>query len=277
MPVSAAKGLIPLKKGRPTEIYGGYNKSTASFFVLVKYKTGKKQDVMFMPVELLYANKFVQDNAFALEYTKRTVSDITGKPVENVEILLGKRIIKVNTVLSLNGFRMCISGKGGGPKQMGVSCLTAFKASPETEQYIKRLESFEKKKNKNKNIVFNEKHDEISVEKNMELYDFYIDKFQNSIYKYRPANPCNALLNGREKFISLSPEQQASVLLSIQGLFGRIKNADLTPIGGKSSVGNPLLSSSISNLKKNYTDIRIIDQSASGLFEKTSDNLLDLL
>ena len=29
--------------------------------------------------------------------------------------------------------------------------------------------------------------------------------------------------------------------------------------------------------KKNYTDVRIIDQSASGLFESVSENLLDLL
>lgn len=113
MPVSAVKDLIPLKKGRPTEIYGGYNKSTASFFVLAKYKIAKKQDIMVMPVELLYADKFVNDD-FALEYAKRTIADITGKNVENAEFLLNKRIIKVNTVLSLNGFRVCITGKSGG-------------------------------------------------------------------------------------------------------------------------------------------------------------------
>lgn len=277
MPVSASKGLTPLKKDRPTEIYGGYNKSTASFFVLAKYKVAKKQDIMVMPVELLYDERFIKDESFAFEYAKRTIEDITGKPVEAVEFLLNKRIIKVNTVLSLNGFRVCITGKSGGGRQLGVSSLTPFKTSPENEMYIKRLESFEKKKTKNNNLVFSEKHDEISAEKNLFLYDCYMDKLQKSPYKYRPANPYDTLAKGRDRFASLSPEQQVAVLLSIQGLFGRANKADLSLIGGAPSAGVAALSSSVSNWKKNYTDVRIVDQSASGLFEKVSENLLELL
>ena len=67
------------------------------------------------------------------------------------------------------------------------------------------------------------------------------------------------------------------VLLAIQGLFGRATKADLTAIGGVASAGVSILSSMISNWKKNYTDVRIIDCSASGLFETVSDNLLELL
>lgn len=277
MPVSAAKGLIPLKKDRPTEIYGGYNKSTASFFILVRYKIAKKQDIMVMPVELLYADKFMNDDEFALEYAKRTVSDITGKNVENAEFLLNKRIIKVNTVLSLNGFRVCITGKSGGGTLIGLSSLIPFKTSPENETYIKRLESFENKRKKNENIVFSEKYDGISAEKNAALYDCYMDKLQSVPYKYRPNNPYAALVKGREKFAALPPEKQVGILLSIQGLFGRAVKADLTDIGGVKSAGVTTLSSSLSNWKKNYTDVRIIDQSASGLYEKVSENLLDLL
>lgn len=277
MPVSAAKGLAPLKKDRPTEIYGGYNKSTASFFVLVRYKIAKKEDIMVMPVELLYADKFLQNDAFAVEYAKKTVSDITGKAVESVEFLLNKRIIKVNTVLSLNGFKVCITGKDSGGERIGVSCLSPFKTSLENEAYIKRLESFEKKRKKNSNIVFSEKHDRISTEKNLELYDYYMDKIKNKLYKNRPTNPYDIIVKGRERFIMLPPEQQVTVLLSIQGLFGRANKVDLSLIGGGTSIGKTRLSSSISNWKKNYTDVRIIDQSASGLFEKVSENLLELL
>ena len=81
----------------------------------------------------------------------------------------------------------------------------------------------------------------------------------------------------RTKFISLSPAEQVDILLQIQGLFGRAIKADLTAIGGVASAGVAMLSSTLSNWKKNYTDVRIIDQSASGLFEKVSENLLDLL
>ena len=277
MPVKAAAGLIPIKKGRPTEIYGGYNKSTASFFVLVKYKVAKKQDVMLMPVELLYANEFITDDVFAVDYAKRTVEAIINKPLESIEFLLNKRMIKVNTVLSLNGFRVCITGKSSGGKTIGVSSLTAFKTSYENELYIKRLESFEKKRKKNNNIIFSEKYDGISAEKNLDLYDCYIGKLQNAPYKYRPNNLVDTLTKGRKKFECLRPDEQATVLLSVQGLFGRMIKADLTAIGGAKNAGEAKLSSSLSNWKKNYTDVRIIDQSASGLFETVSENLLDLL
>lgn len=277
MPLSAATGLIPRKQNMPTEIYGGYNKSTASFFVLVKFKAGNKQDVMVMPVELLYADKFKNDETFALEYAKQTVAAITGKPVEVVEFLLNKRIIKINTMLSLNGFRVCITGKASGGKVIGVLCMTAFKTSRENEMYIKRLESFEMKHKKNSNIIFSEKYDEISAKQNLALYDCYMAKLGNSPYKYRPANPCLTLEKGRDKFLALSPEQQVSALLSIQSLFGRTVKADLTAIGGVASAGVATLSSCLSNWKKTYTDVRIIDSSASGLFEKVSENLLDLI
>ena len=277
MPVPAAKGLIPLKKDRPTEIYGGYNKSTASFFVLVKCKIASKQDVVIMPVELLYAEKFMQDDLFAVQYAIKTISDITGKTVDFIEFLLNKRKIKINAMLSLNGFKVCITGKSGGGRQIGVQCLTTFKTSCETEAYIKRLESFDNKRKKNNNIVFCEKYDGINSLQNLALYDSYIDKLQNTSYQYRPANPLNVLLKGREKFILCSIENQVSVLLSIQGLFGRVKAADLSAIGGAPTAGVAALSSIVSNWKNNYSDVRIIDQSASGLFEKVSDNLIELL
>lgn len=278
MPVSAAKGLTPLKQGRPTEIYGGYNKSTATFFVLVRYQIAKKRDVMVMPVELLHADRFLHDDAFAVEYAKRTVSEIVNKPVESVAFLLNRRILKINTMLSLNGFRVCITGKSGGGRQLGISCLTAFKTSADMETYVKRLESFDNKKKKNADIIFSETHDGITAEKNLELYDLMIQKLQTAPYQYRPNNPVGTLVSGRETFQTLAPDQQATVLLAALGLFGRAITADLTAIGGVSQAGAGKLSSSISNWKKNYTDVRIIDAAASGLFETGSDvNLLDLL
>ena len=53
---------------------------------------------------------------------------------------------------------------------------------------------------------------------------------------------------------------------------------DLTLIGGKAhSAATVSFSSIISNWKKNYSDVRIIDQSASGLWEVVSDNILEYL
>lgn len=276
-PVRASKGLIPIKKDRPTEIYGGYNKSTATFFVLVKYLVQEKSDVIIMPIELLYAERFLKDDAFALEYAKQTVSNILNKSVTDVEFLLGKRILKINTTFSFDGFEACLTGKSGGGRQLSFECATVFKASSEIELYVKRLSSFAEKKKENENIVYDEKHDGITKEKNVALYDIYIQKWQRAPYKYRPAHPCKLLIEGREKFQQLAADEQVTVLLAIHGLFGRAKSADLRLIGGSSSTGVLMLSSTISNWKKNYTDVRIVDRSASGLFETRSVNLLERL
>ena len=277
MPLPASEGLVPRKKNLPSEIYGGYNKPSASFFVPVRYQIAKKTDIMIMPVELMVAKEFMSDEGFAEQYALKTVSEIVGKPAISVEFLFNKRIIKVNTMLSLDGLPVCITGKSNGGRTIGVSVMASFKTSVENELYIKKLESFENKRKKNPNIVWNEKYDGISAEKNLELYDVFIEKLQKAPYKYRPANPLDALVKGRERFILLEPIEQVGILLSITGLFGRAIKADLSKIGGVSSAGVATMSSSVSNWKKNYTDVRIIDLSASGLFEKISDNLLDLL
>ncbi len=277
MPLPAAEELVPRKKDMPTEIYGGYNKTTASFFTLVRYKIAQKQDVIVMPVELLYVKQFINDENFADEYAKKTIGTIVNKQINEVDFVLNRRILKINTMLSLNGLRVCVTGKSGGGRQLGIAIMDSFKTSSENEIYIKKLESFINKKNKNSNIVYNEMHDEINKDKNLEIYDGYIKKLQETPYCHRPANPIKALIDGRQSFISLSCENQVIILLDILGLFGRIQSADLTSIGGVAKAGVAMLSSSLSNWKNNYTDVRIIDQSASGLYEEISDNLLDLL
>ena len=67
-------------------------------------------------------------------------------------------------------------------------------------------------------------------------------------------------------------------LCGIVSLFGRNgQGADLRLIGGAGKAGVSMLSSAVSNWKKYYSDVRIIDQSAAGLYEKQSVNLLELL
>ena len=43
LPLKAAEGLIPRKKGMPTEKYGGYNSASISFFIPVRYTNGKSR------------------------------------------------------------------------------------------------------------------------------------------------------------------------------------------------------------------------------------------
>ncbi len=279
MPVPAAGGLVPIKKGMPAEKYGGYNKPGVMFFIPVRYKTGKKSEVIIMSVELLYGRRFLQDLVFAEEYSYGRLRHILGKDVDEVSFPMGMRPWKVNTVLSLDGFRVCISGSASGGKCLVAQPAMQFSAGSEWMLYIKRLERFAEKISANSNYIYDETFDKVSTGKNLELYDLYLDKLENSVYSKRVNCPADTLKKGRELFAGLDVKNQAKALINIHQIFGRIAGGiDLTAIGGAGKAAATVsFSSSVSNWSKSYKDIRIIDSSASGLWENKSTNLLELL
>lgn len=278
-PLKKAPGLIPLKAGMPTEKYGGYQKPGIMFFIPVKYKFGKKVDVIVLSVELLYGKRFLADESFAKEYAKDRLQRITGKSVEEVEFPMGMRPWKINTVLSLDGFRVCITGNAQGGKCLVVQSIMQFSSGEYWKFYLKKIERFVEKMKNNANYIYDVEYDVVQPEDNMRLYDLYIEKLQHSIYQKRKNAPTQTLIDGREKFMACSVLEQCQVLLNIHQVFGRMTaGCDLTLIGGKAHEASTNgFSTKVSVWKKNYIDVRIIDQSASGLWEVVSDNLLEYL
>lgn len=280
MPVSKAEGLVPLKKNLPTEKYGGYNKAGVMFYIPVKYVTGKKSNVMVLSVELLHGHRFLADEQYANEYAKTRLKHITGYEIDEVSFPMGMRPWKVNTVLSLDGFRVCITGIGSGGKCLLAQPIMQLSESNDWKYYVKKLEKFNEKVKSNKSYVYSEKYDKISALKNIELYDLFIDKFTYSIYRKRINNPVETFVGGRDKFQKLSVEQQAEALLNMLMTFGKdsTSGVDLTLINGKGRSGATVnFSSTIANWSKYYSDVRIIDMSPSGIWEKQSGNLLELI
>lgn len=270
-PVSKSENLVPLKKGLNTELYGGYNKPTSAFWVLVKYSAGKKSDIMFVPVDLLYKNNLSD------KYIRSQIENICNKQIDSFQVLLNGRKIKVNSVISADGLRLLLAGKNSCGRQIGVTVLNPLIFDRETSAYIKRLESFSAKSEKNKYLHVDSEFDGITAEKNLNLYRGYCSKLSNPPFNKRPSNPISTLLNGEEKFIRLTLDEQVKTLTEVHSLFRENGVADLSSLGGKKQAGITALSSVLSNWRKNYSDVRIIDTSASGLFEKVSENLFDLL
>lgn len=277
-PVKKASGLIPLKQGLPTEKYGGYNKPTASFFVLARFEVKEKREVMIVPVNLLDAKQFLEDADYAWKKTAETIQQITGKEAKKLELLMHGRPLKVNTVFSLDGTLVTLAGKSSGGSRVLVSPLCSLKIGAQWESYVKRLESYQQKLQKNKDIQLDEQHDGISRQENQTLYGLLTSKIGAWPFSNLPNNQQNTLINGVEKFSNLETEKQVLCLMNILTLFGAgAGGADLSEIGGSKNAGVTVLSSSFSNWKKKYQDVRIVHMSASGLFENRSENLLDLL
>ncbi len=276
-PLAAAPGLIPRKKDLSTEKYGGYGSPTVSFFLLAQYAVGKKTDMMFVPVELLYAAGVLEDEQTAQDYVEKQILKVTGKQATEVTLPLGLRRIKVGTMFEFDGkFRAYLRGKAGTTK-LGFALMTPLCIGYEWEKYVKRLERFCEKKKDHPGMVYSPKYDEVTTEQNLQLYDILTAKLSGATYVKRPANPIGILEKGRDAFCALSVFEQAACLLQMVVVFSRSKSSDLQKIGGSANTAIFSLSLMANNWKKNYADVRIVDSSASGLYESKSDNLLDLL
>ena len=277
-PVKKGENLIPLKKGLPTEKYGGYNKPTASFFVLARFEVKGKREVMIVPVNLIDADRYLRDAEFAYAYTAEMIERITGKAPQNMELLLNGRPLKVNTVFSLDGTLVTLSGKANGGRVVGLSSLAALILGTKNETYVKAMESFTRKHSTNSTLMPDQKHDKLSKEDNLAVYDLLIEKLGKRPYCKLPGNQMETLVKGREKFAEAGIIEQINCLLGLMGLLNAKQNTcDLSIVGGAPKAGTVVLSSNLSNWKKKYRDVRMIDRSAAGLFESTSENLLELL
>lgn len=277
-PVKHADGLVPLKEGLPTEKYGGYNKATASFYQLVRFTLKGKPDVMLVPVELMFKDRVLADPAFASRYISGMLEKITGKQPEAVELLLNGRPLKINTVFCFDGVKMALAGKSSGGQKVLMSPLAALTLPSEWMEYVKKLESFQKKREIYKNLQPDEQHDGICAEKNAGLYRLLSEKMGAWPFDIFPSNQHETLVNGTDRFTGAELADQIACLMNILLMMGPgSASVDLTVCGGTKSTGSKVLNAKLSNWKKRYTDVRIIDESASGLFCSRSGNLLDLL
>lgn len=261
--------LIPRKVGLDIQKYGGYQKPSVSFYLLVRYKKGKNYELTILPVRAIDIRDYERDPS---ETVKRIVKKEIGEKISVLSLPLGYRKIKVNTVFSLDGFEVCISGKTGA-RFLFRSLETPFYGKS-TIEYIKKIENFSKKRATNKNYQPDKENDGISSDDNLALFDELAAKISGKHFSKMPGAKL-AIVSpaGRRQFESCDTTDQIDILENLI-LYLKTNRSGSCSIENK-AVGIILLSANIRNW--DYRDIRIIDRSASGLFEKRSQNLADLL
>lgn len=272
-PKRKGEGLIPRKAYLPAEKYGGYQKTKATFFSLVRCKFGSKSDVLILPVDLLVAERFNGDEVFAKNYLLSVAENLLGKKVDEISFPLGKRILKVNTVFEVDGFRMCLCGKSSGGRQNIFKPIMPLILPAEWETYIKKLESFNEKRKKNPNIKYDEVYEAVTKDKNIELYGMLANKLSERPFLLRPGIDPNRIVEKESEFEMLSIDKQVVILLNVVSFFSRSANKEeLTGISGAC-----VLAYRLSNWTKSYKTAYIVDMSVSGIWETKSQNLLALL
>ena len=261
MPVKAGKGQMPLKMSddrlRNQERYGGYNRPSGAYFFLVEHEDKNKnriRSIEYVPIYM--AKKFLKSTKIQQEYC------IDKLGLKKCRILIPK--IKINTLFEVDGFRMHLTGrtanrllfKGAMPLILGE----------DQQNYFKKICKIYKQ---NQNFKVCER-DGITREKNIILYDTLLSKLEKTKYKVRLSAPMEILKQGRDRFLKLSLEQQSGVLYQELYLFScNVGTADLSLVGGPRYSGKMVISNKITN----YTDVKIIHQSITGIFENEVDLL----
>lgn len=275
MPERKKAGLVERKSGLDTGKYGGYNNTTASHFAVVKCR---EKSVVVVPVETMFCNRFATDIEFAKAYVAQQLAEILSQEFssENITFPFGQRIIKVNTMFEVDGFRCNLAQKSNKGKQLVLISACSLVLDKDTYAYMKKISSFIAKKKVNKSLVINS-YTGINVEDNISAFDVLVEKMQSSPFKVFFHKIGTKVANGRDKFISLSVDEQTTALFYILMLLktGRSTGCDLTLINESGQAGVLTLNSDFSKIKDKKT-IYIIDQSPTGLIERKSPNLLDL-
>lgn len=274
-----AEGLVPRKAGLPTEMYGGYNKKANAGFLLVRYAVKGKYDLMLLPVELMRVEGVYSDVTLAKVYAVDKLFELLKKDVSDLSFPLGLRKIKINTVFSFDGFRMVVGGVSSGAKTLIMKPLMALSAPVDIEVYVQKVESTVRKMQENRSYQPQESTKGVNVESNIKLYDFYCMKAGSSPYNKRPNNPTETFKSGRELFLDLDLKDQLYSLIQMGQVFGRMSaGCDLSSIGGSPhSAATISFSTKASLWSKSYKCVQIVDMDAAGLYEKYSENILELI
>ena len=259
-----AKGLIPAKKGMETWKYGGYTSVTPSHFMLVASEDKKGNEIRTIETVPLYRRKEFEENPEALlQYCREFYG------LKNPRVIIP--CIKKNAYLIVNGFPMHLKGSSG--KQLKLQGAIQLCLDMENVAYLKKVTKYleDNVQRRDKRTLLEVKDTRgISKSGNMELYDTFIDKLSNTIYQYRPANPKNTLVMGRDKFEELDLAEQCVVLGEILHLFQcKPLSADLLLIGASRSTGEIQIGKKISSCDS----VKLVSHSVTGMKERVIDLL----
>lgn len=255
-------GQIPQKentKKSDIEKYGGYNKASTAYFTLVESDgdKGKEKTIETIPI-LIYNKKQNGVKDAIIRYLEENLG------LKNPVILLDK--IKINSLIKLNGFFYNITGKTG--NRILISGSVPLILSYQQEKIIRKIDKFLNKRKNYKDLKVSS-IDGIEDRDLINLYESLSDKLNNSIYSYKVNNQAKNIKDLTDKFKSLDIEDKIYLISQLLLIFQKANNGvDLRLIGLSKNTGKSRFSKKI-----NYGELKLINQSITGLFENEVDLL----
>lgn len=246
---------LPIKSSDPrmqdVTKYGGLSKPKVAYFFLVEHTVkGKRiRTLESMPV---YASKWMEKDTNALyEYCIQVL--------KLVEPSVRVKKIKIHSLIIKDGFFMYLAGK------QAVQCIAQNAVSlclnREWVNYIKKIE---------KAVETQQLDQDISIEKNQELYKVLMQKHLETIYVKRPNSQGEKLKDMEPVFQKLDRKEQCIALYRILELTKIAGNeVDMSIMKQAKHYGKIAISKKVSNAES----FVLKHQSVTGLYEKTVDLL----
>ena len=202
--------------------------------------------------------KIINDNGYG-----KSRNDINK---ENT-IIINK--INKHSLLKLNGYFLYLVGFDN-RKNVEMKNATPLLLDQNCIDYLKKVEKAKERLEMNKEKEYI--GDEITKQKNHELYDVIKNQHMYSILINSP-KPIGVTLNkGKEKFVQLPIEEQIKLLTNIVSYTAtdlRSRTFSLEMLGGAKEVGRIRISGNMTEAK----ELLLIDKSVTGLYEKSKDLL----
>lgn len=253
---ASPKNYIPFKvsdeKMQDVTKYGGFTSVSTSYFFLVEHEIKGKRVRTLETVPIYMKQKIEEEPEELLSYC----TDV----LKLVQPDIRMRKIKIQSLIKKDGYFLYISGKTG--NRITLRNAVNLCLHQNWILYIKKLDKY---------AEFAQLDEELSKEKNQELYQLLLEKHKGSIYAKRPNPVGDKLFKAEERFCSLELSEQCDVLIQILKLssIGAAAYADLRMLGETAKCGVMLMPKKISDAK----ELILINQSVTGLYE----NCIDLL
>lgn len=239
--------------------YGGYNKIKGAYFCFVEHTDKKNKRVRSIEYVPVYLADSIEKNPSLLE---KYVSETLGLKDADVRI----RRIKMDSLFSYNGALVNITGRQN--DRILFKHSVQLKIKGDYYKYLKNIVKFCDRQKAMKNTLSVNEFDNITKERNIEIYDTLVSKIKDGVYGIVYSAPLKLLTEKRENFVSLSIEAQAELLYNALHLFqcNRV-NSDLSLLKGPKNTGAISFDKFLSDKNKVY----LVNQSPTGLFENKID------
>ena len=301
--------IIPLKKDprlADTNKYGGYEGIKIAYYMYVDYlkKDSKKETTRARKLIAVPVYITLQPNIDLIDYCKQ-------KGLDDPIIILPK--IRLNTLFNFNGFLMYLSGYHN-DNSFHVHQANQLCIDEASELYIKKIIKYLDRVKKqvasikdqvDKEIKQGEisesdreteidkrtdelatSYDGVTKDDNLLLYNLFIHKLSNTIYKERLFNQAETLESKKELFMSLSIYNQCFILCEILKLFqcnggaanytllkGSKEAGKITPSPNIISYKLPETGDQTPEIESHYNYASIIYQSPCGIYTHEVDLL----